>query len=126
MKAIDERGFSLLSILVAVMIVGIMASIAVPKFSSAIATANKTKILADLTVIDTAVALYRTEKGREPKTMNDLSDYIVDVGKLKPPQGSVKIGDDTVEITDTAYTLKKVDGMMRACCAGYDSSSFMQ
>ena len=123
MRSMCERGFSLLSVLIAVMIVGIMASIAVPRFSSVIATANKTKILADLTVIDTAVALYRTEKGSEPKNLSDLSEYIADLKSLKPPQGNIKIGEETVEITATSYTLTRVDGIMRATCNGYDSGS---
>ena len=61
-----QAGFSLLSTLLAVMILGIVLAIAVPRFSSAIAAANTVKVQADLTALDTAIVLYQTAKGKDP------------------------------------------------------------
>ena len=65
----SERGFSLLSTLLAVMILAVILAIAVPRFSSALATANTVKVQADLTALDTAIVLYQTAKGKTPRTL---------------------------------------------------------
>ena len=59
MKASTQAGFSLLGVLITVMIIGLMAAIAVPKFSSAMISANTSRIAADLATIDSAIALMK-------------------------------------------------------------------
>ena len=62
-QAERERGFTILGVLIAVLIMGTMAAVAVPKFSGAMAAANTSRIQADLAAIDTAIALYSIDKG---------------------------------------------------------------
>lgn len=127
-----EAGFTLLGVLVAVMIIGIMATIAVPRFNSIIASANTAKVQADLTTLDTAIVIYQTEKGTLPSNISDLKDYVTDLDNLKPPQGTCNLKNDkTVDITATAYELKDVaDGSSstlttrRATCAGLTAGDF--
>lgn len=88
----SERGFSLLSTLLAVMILAVILAIAVPRFSSALATANTVKVQADLTALDTAIVLYQTAKGKNPEGIDDLKDYVTDLKHLKPPAGTVHAG----------------------------------
>lgn len=45
------------------MILAVILSIAVPRFTSAITTANTVKVQADLTALDTAIVLYQTANG---------------------------------------------------------------
>ena len=87
MQKNDEAGFTLLSVLIAVMIIGVMTAIAVPRLSAMMTRANTARIQSDLTTIDTSIALYQTEKGTNPKSLSDLTEYLQDADKLKPPAG---------------------------------------
>ena len=51
----NQRGFATLEVILMVMVIGILASIAVPRFSNVTASANTAKIQADLATIDTAI-----------------------------------------------------------------------
>lgn len=126
-----EAGFTLLEVLVAVMIIGIMVTMAVPRFNSIIASANTAKVQADLTTLDSAILIYQTEKGKLPSSVSDLEDYVLDVKNLKPPQGTCNLKDDkTVEITATAYELTDVTDdsssltTRRATCGGLTAGEF--
>ena len=106
-----QKGFATLEIILMVMVIGILASIAVPRFTSITASANTAKIQSDLTTIDTAIAIYIMEKGTDTApslgATGTLKDYIQDIGNLKPPTGSAYIGSDTpTKITDTNYVIK--------------------
>ena len=132
MKRAGQEGFSLLGVLIAVMIIGIVASIAVPKFQSAVVSANTAKVMADLTTLDTAIAVYQTETGKVPETISDLSVYVADLQNLKPPQGKCRLKDGSVtEFHETSYLLQKdsktllpsQDGC-RAVCGGHPAGAF--
>ena len=106
MRNSEQAGFSLLGVLIAVMIIGIVAAIAVPKFNSAIASANTAKIEADLSTLDSAIMVYEAEHGTSPSEVNDLAGYVNDVAKLAPPQGKCLLkGGKEMTITGTAYVL---------------------
>lgn len=115
-----QAGFSLLGVLIAVMIVGIMAALAVPKLSSAITTANTSKIKADLATLDTAVGVYTAEKGSAPAagTITVLSDYVQDATNLKPPAGKCWLNGTEANVPATTYTLTTLNGSVRAICGG--------
>ena len=114
----SERGFSLLSTLLAVMILAVILAIAVPRFSSALATANTVKVQADLTALDTAIVLYQTAKGKNPEGIDDLKDYVTDLKHLKPPAGTVHAGAQELSMENVSYQVEKKDGVWRATCAG--------
>ena len=106
MRNSGQAGFSLLGVLIAVMIIGIVAAIAVPKFNSAIASANTAKIEADLSTLDSAIMVYEAEHGTSPSEVNDLAGYVNDVAKLATPKGKCLLkGGKEMTITGTAYVL---------------------
>ena len=74
----NEAGFTLIGMLIAVGIVAILAMIAVPKFTSAITSANTAKIQSDLSTLDTAIAVYEIDTGKTPGAIADLKDYLQD------------------------------------------------
>ena len=119
-----QRGFSLLSTLLAVMILAVILSIAVPRFTSAIVTANTVKVQADLTTLDTAIVLYQTAKGRNPKNIKDLAEYVTDLDNLKPPSGKVRIGDKEESMENESYAIETKDKVLRATCAGHTAEEF--
>ncbi|BAL83744.1 hypothetical protein SELR_20360 [Selenomonas ruminantium subsp. lactilytica TAM6421] len=131
MRNCGQSGFSLLGILVAVAIVGIMASMAVPRFTATMVSANTTKVQSDLATLDAAIAVYQLENGKDPKDVSDLKEYISDVGQLKPPHGKCKLSDGSiVEMKSGKYEIEtvKVDGTSidntRATCEGYTAGAF--
>ena len=119
-----QRGFSLLSTLLAVMILAVILAIAVPRFTSAITTANTVKVQADLTALDTAIVLYRTAKGKNPENIDSLWEYVTDLKNLKPPSGKVRIGQDEISTEKETYQLNTKDNVLRATCAGHTAEEF--
>ena len=119
-----ERGFSLLSTLLAVMILAVILAIAVPRFSSALATANTVKVQADLTALDTAIVLYQTAKGKDPAGVDDLKDYVTDLKHLKPPAGTIRAGAQELSTENVSYQVEKKDGVWRATCAGRTAEEY--
>ena len=81
-----QKGFATLEVILMVMVIGILASIAVPRFANIGAKANTAKIQADLSTIDTAIAVYEMEQSTALGT--DVQ-ALVDAGYLqslpKPP-----------------------------------------
>ena len=120
----SERGFSLLSTLLAVMILAVILAIAVPRFSSALATANTVKVQADLTALDTAIVLYQTAKGKNPEGIDDLKDYVTDLKHLKPPAGTIHAGAQELSMENVSYQVEKKDGVWRATCAGRTAEEY--
>ena len=124
----SQRGFSLLSTLLAVMILAVILSIAVPRFTSAITTANTVKVQADLTALDTAIVLYQTAKGQNPQSIENLADYVTDVKSLKPPSGNVRVGDEEKSMDGKVYEIKEIgEGTaktVRATCDGHTAEDF--
>ena len=105
-----QKGFATLEIILMVMVIGILASIAVPRFTSITASANTAKIQSDLTTIDTAIAIYVMEKGTDTApslgATGTLKDYIQDIGNLKPPTGSAYINGTVTPIpSDKDYEI---------------------
>ena len=120
----SERGFSLLSTLLAVMILAVILAIAVPRFSSALATANTVKVQADLTALDTAIVLYQTAKGKNPTAVDDLTDYVTDLNHLKPPAGTIRAGAPELSTENVSYQIEKKVGVWRATCAGRTAEEY--
>ena len=111
-----QKGFATLEVILMVMVIGILASIAVPRFTSVTAAANTAKIQSDLSTIDTAIAIYQMEKGSDPTTLSDLTNYLRGAdGKLKPPSGKCYMGgDEPTDVPEGDYDLKTVDNELRA------------
>ena len=123
-SAHTQRGFSLLSTLLAVMILAVILAIAVPRFTSAIATANTVKVQADLTALDTAIVLYQTAKGKNPSNLDDLAEYVTDLKNLKPPSGNVLVGGKEEPMEKATYKIEQKNNVWRATCAGRTAEEY--
>ncbi len=119
-----QGGFTLLEMLVVVSIIGVLAVVAVPRFSNAITLANTSRVQSDLQVLNSAIVLYQAEKGSYPSNLaTDLKDYVLDIENVKPPKGTCQLRSGaTVEVTDTAYGLS-TDGT-QATCQSHTLSEF--
>jgi prepilin-type N-terminal cleavage/methylation domain-containing protein len=63
----SRSGFSLLELLGALVVLGVLAGIAVPNFRAAVYRADATKIVTDMTAVRLAVFELREESGRLPR-----------------------------------------------------------
>jgi general secretion pathway protein G len=62
-KIKNQKGFTLVELLVVISIIGILVAIAIPRFTSATATANTAKMQADLRTIDSAIQMFAANNG---------------------------------------------------------------
>ena len=92
----NQRGFATLEVILMVVVIGILASVAVPRFTDVTTKANTAKIQSDLTTIDTAIQIYYMEKGEYPTELKNLENYLMDTPK--PPTGSVYINGTSTKI----------------------------
>lgn len=101
----DEKGFTLIEMMIVVAIIAILSAVAIPKFNESLALTNTTRVQADLQSLDTAIAMYRLQTGKYPNDLNDLDDYI-DVASVQAPTGDVYIDGVLTPNTDNEnYTL---------------------
>ncbi len=122
----NQRGFTLLEMLIVISIVGVLAAVAVPRFTNAVALANTARIQSDLQVLNAAVVMYQTEKGTDPTKIEDLGNYVLDIANVKPPKGECRLKDGTsLKVTATSYALisDAKDGI-QATCEGKKLSDF--
>ena len=101
---LNQKGFATLEIILMVMVVGILATMAVPQFEKITASANTAKVQSDLAAINSASAVYQMEKGTVPNSIGDLESYFEN-GTPQVPTGSVYIEGEVKKISATSYTL---------------------
>lgn len=83
LKKMDEKGFTLVELLVVVVIIGILASLAVFALGDSVEEARKAQVKADLRTLNAALELYMVENNKTPDKLNDLYEYLREIPK--PP-----------------------------------------
>ena len=73
MLSLRRRGFTLIELLIVVVIIGILAAIAVPKFQTTKGKANAASLRADLRNLITAQEAYFYDNSAYTSTLNDLN-----------------------------------------------------
>ena len=75
----NQKGFTLVELMVVVVIVGILTAIAVPRFGNLTQNAERSAVEANLRTIDSAIMMYRSETGAYPENLDVLENYLQDV-----------------------------------------------
>jgi len=75
-----HHGFTLIELLIVMVIIGILASIAVPKFSSAREKAFVAAVTSDLKVLSSQMAIYQAENQTYPGNISLLTLFLTSEG----------------------------------------------
>ena len=100
-----QEGFTLVEMMVAVVIIGILVAIAVPVYSTVTDTMEQKACLANLKTIEAAIETYRVKHNKVPNALSDLSS---DSEKILKEEPKCPSGDKSYEYTpgtDGNYTL---------------------
>ena len=108
----NQRGFATLEVILMVVIIGILATVAVPRFTDVTTKANTAKIQSDLTTIDTAIQMYEMDNGKYPES-TDVK-VLTEAGYLmetpKPPTGKAYINGTPADIGAENYLIDTTNG----------------
>lgn len=89
MQSLDDKaGYTLIELMIVVAIIGILASVAIPKFAQTVRNANEATTLGNLGVLRSALAIYNAEtEGGSPSNFSALTPkYLAAIPpKFTPP-----------------------------------------
>ena len=124
----NQKGFATLEVILMITVIGILAAVAVPRFTDVTAKANTAKIQADLSTLDSAIAIYYMENGKYPADgdLTPLSPYVQDVGNLEPPTGEAFINGSATDIPTGGYKIGTSGDAKRAMLGSYTAGQFGQ
>ncbi len=104
----SEAGFTLMELMIVMMIIGVLTTLAIPSFVSAVRSAKEAVLKEDLRVMRTAIDSYTMDKQKAPQSLDDL----VQEGYLKviPEDPMTKARDTWVtDVGDSLHSLDQTD-----------------
>ena len=107
-KRKSEAGFTLMELMIVMMIIGVLTTLAIPSFVSAVRNAREAVLKEDLRVMRSAIDSYTMDKQKAPQSLEDL----VQEGYLKviPEDPMTKSRDSwTTDVSDALHSLDQTD-----------------
>lgn len=96
----NNRGFTLIEILIVVAIIGVLAAIAVPNVTRALQTAKQNADAANIALLENAVNMYFIDTGNWPEEGPGFQTVLVDSGYLKEEVASPLGGTYTFTLSE--------------------------
>ncbi len=111
----NERGFTIMELLVVIVIIGVLAAIGVPAYNNMIEKARTTACQANRRTIATAAGMYWAENGKYPDAITDttkggaaLKPYLDNIDTFKCP-GKTATGGYAVSATGVVTCVDVAD-----------------
>ena len=104
----NEAGFTLMELMIVMMIIGVLTTLAIPSFVSAVRNAREAVLKEDLRVMRSALDSYTMDKQKAPQSLQDL----VQEGYLKViPEAPMTKSRDTwnTDVSDSLHSLDQTD-----------------
>ena len=104
----NEAGFTLMELMIVMMIIGVLTTLAIPSFVSAVRSAKEAVLKEDLRVMRSAIDSYTMDKQKAPQSLEDL----VQDGYLKviPEDPMTKSRETWVtDVSDSLHSLDQTD-----------------
>jgi prepilin-type N-terminal cleavage/methylation domain-containing protein len=126
----DERGFTLIELMIVILVILVLAAILLPQFGLARERARKASCVSNQRNLETAVAMWQTDNPSTPLTQGDLTGSVPTAGTLSgatagTPQyalsGTYKEPDDTTgtQTTGADYFLSAGGATPNATAPSY-------
>src|SRR5580698_647020 len=100
-----EQGFTLLELMIVMVVIGILAAIAIPSYTSSIRNAKEADLREDLHTMRSAIDSYTVDKQKAPQSLDDL----VQAGYLKVMPVDPFTGTSDSWMPDSSDTLMDID-----------------
>lgn len=112
-KIRSQRGFTLIEVVAAAALIGILATMLMPSLSGANDRVKNAKLSNDLAAIDQAIQLYRMDTGKVPESLTALDSTYLG-GKLEFKDAAGDALSYTADASGASYTLsgKNASGSM--------------
>lgn len=100
-KQVNCNGFTLHELMISVLIVGVLSSVAIPKYTRSICKSDQAEAVSELTMLQTAAMSYKDEFGTPPTTWGQI-------GTIMPVQTISDSGAKTIATgsLDDTHTLR--------------------
>ncbi len=93
----DQRGFTLMELMIVIVIIGVLAAIGVPAYKNYVTEAKKSACSANRHTIATALGMYYAEHGEYTNDFSKLADYVTNINAIN----KCPAGDDSSTYTIT-------------------------
>ena len=125
MRKLNTKGFTLIELMIVVVIIGILAAIAIPKFAGVSKNAKKSEAYPVLKQICTLQATYLQEKDVYAATEATLTGYTAPTAKYYnfSSTGTAATAATAVATPNAAGTNAGLPTITRNCVAGTDAES---
>ena len=125
MRKLNTKGFTLIELMIVVVIIGILAAIAIPKFAGVSKNAKKSEAFPVLKQICTLQATYLQEKDVYAATQATLTGFDAPTAKYYTftSVGTAATGATAVATPNAAGTNAGLPTITRDCVAGTDAES---